>query len=80
MYLAEFGNCRNLLIGYNHFASVRLTGLNSSVVGYLEVCDKANREWRSVTVVSKEWGRKEATVVCGELGFPDAITLSSIER
>ncbi|XP_064382565.1 neurotrypsin-like [Halichondria panicea] len=69
--------CRNLLIGYSHLASVRLAGFNSSMVGYLEVCRDGG--WRTVTVTSGEWGRKEATVVCKELGFLDAISFSHIE-
>ena len=72
---AEPEVCRNLLISYSHLASVRLAGFNSSMVGYLEVCRDGG--WKTVT--SGEWGRKEATVVCKELGFLDAISFSHIE-
>ena len=69
--------CRSQLISYGHFAHIRLVGFNSSLVGYLEIC--RDGAWKTVTTNDGEWGRKEATVVCRELGYLDAITFSHIE-
>lgn len=48
--------------------SVRLVGLNSSVVGYLEVC--RDEYWEAVMLEEEhEWTHKNSIVVCRELGF-----------
>ena len=54
---------------------MRLFGLNSSHVGYLQVCKEG--QWTGIAYQDKEgdWTRKNSIVVCQELGFQGALTI-----
>ena len=52
----------------------RLTGFNSSYIGYVQVCKDG--EWTPVSFDDeKEWTRKNSVVACKDLGFIAAVML-----
>lgn len=73
-FLIEFEVCSQKDKG-----SVRLTGLNSSFVGYVQVC--RNGHWTAVSFeAEEEWTKKNSIVTCKELGFIGAIIVMNKDR
>ncbi len=58
--------------------NTRITGLNSSYIGYLEIC--RDSLWVPVSYdEEKEWTSKSATVACRELGFIGSLHIMNYE-
>ena len=56
--------------------SIRLAGLNSSYVGYVQVCKTGY--WTSIAYEAEEhWSKKNAIVACRELGFQGTTGISN---
>lgn len=54
---------------------VRLSGLNSSSIGYVETCKDGY--WTSISYKDdEEWTTKNSIVVCKELGFLGAVRIT----
>ena len=62
----------------SEIGAARLTGLNSSFVGYVQICK--NGHWRAVSFEGEEWTKKNAVVTCRELGFQGVIKILSQDR
>ena len=68
--------CTNPFLN-NIQSHLRLVGFNSNLGGYLEICRAG--EWKNVSVVPGDWGRKDSAVVCKELGYLDALAAFNLE-
>lgn len=52
---------------------MRLTGFNSTLAGYVEICK--NDTWLKLVTGSNSWTHKDSIVVCQQLGYLGALWL-----
>ena len=57
---------------------VRLTGFNSTLAGYVEICK--NETWLRLLTDTDSWTHKNSIVVCRQLGYLDALWLFDKSR